>query len=52
MPWKVCIHVHLINVNISRIPDQIGVSQACNIVEIYHSGQEPSICSLSLRVLL
>ena len=29
---------------ISRVPDQNGISQACFIVEIYHSGPEPSIC--------
>ena len=46
------VHVHLINVNISRVPDQNGVSQARNIVEMYHSGQEPLICTLSRRVLL
>ena len=26
----------------SRVPDQNGISQACYIVEIYHSGPEPS----------
>ena len=30
---------------ISRVPDQNGISQACYIVMIYHSGQEPSISS-------
>ena len=29
---------------ILRVPDQNGISQACFIVEIYHSGPEPSIC--------
>ena len=28
---------------ISRVPDQNGVSQAGYIVEIYHSGRKPSI---------
>ena len=28
-----------------RVPDQSGISQACYIVKIYHSGPEPSICS-------
>ena len=28
---------------ISRVPDQKGISQACYIVEIYHSGLELSI---------
>ena len=28
---------------ISRVPDQDGVSQAWYIVEIHHSGWEPSI---------
>ena len=30
-------------VHISRVPDQNGVSQAWYIVEIHHSGREPSI---------
>ena len=30
---------------ISRVPDQNGIFQACYMVEIYHSGLEPSICS-------
>ena len=28
---------------ISRIPDQNGISQACYIIEVYHSGREPLI---------
>ena len=28
---------------VSRVPDQNGMSQACYIVKIYHSGPEPSI---------
>ena len=38
--------------NISRIPDQNGISQACYIVEIYHSGPESSIswCGSSICV--
>ena len=28
---------------IQRVPDQNGVSQECYILEIYHSGLEPSI---------
>ena len=31
------------NLNISRVPDQTGVSQAWYIAEIHHSGREPSI---------
>ena len=30
-------------INIMRVSDQNGISQACYIVEIYHSGPEPSI---------
>ena len=30
-------------INISRVPDQNGVSEAWYIVEIHHSGREPSI---------
>ena len=29
--------------NISRVPGQNGVSQACHVVKIYHSGPKPSI---------
>ena len=29
----------------SRVPNQNGVSQACYIVEIHHSGRKPSICA-------
>ena len=29
--------------NISMVPDQNGISQACYIIKIYHSGPEPSI---------
>ena len=29
--------------HISRVPDENGASQACYIVEIHHSGREPSI---------
>ena len=29
-----------------RVPDQNGISQACYIVEIHHSGPEPSILRL------
>ena len=29
--------------NISKVPNQNGTSQACNIVEIYHSGPDSSI---------
>ena len=29
---------------ISRVPDQNGISQACYIAEIHHSGLKPSIC--------
>ena len=42
--------------NISRVPDQIAVSQAWYIVEIYHSGLKPSVsiyvvnCILSVRL--
>ena len=32
--------------SISRVPDQNGISQACYIVEIYHSGLELSILLL------
>ena len=28
----------------SRVPNQNGVSQACYMVEIYHSGPEPMKC--------
>ena len=35
---------------ISRVPDLNGISQACYIVEIYHSGLEPSIWIHILRV--
>ena len=35
----VCAHVH-----VSRVPDQNGISQACYIVEIYHSGPDPCMC--------
>ena len=28
---------------LSRVPDQNGISQACDIVQICHSGPEPSI---------
>ena len=31
---------------ISRVPHQNGISQACYIVEIYHSGPEPLILLL------
>ena len=34
-------------ISISRVPDQKGASQAWYIVEIHHSGREPSICSSS-----
>ena len=30
---------------ISRVLDQNSISQACYIVEIHHSGPEPSICT-------
>ena len=33
---------------ISRVSDQSGVSRLYIIVEIYHSGQKPSICSGSI----
>ena len=32
--------------NISRVLDHNGISQACYIVEMYHSGPDPSICTL------
>ena len=35
---------------ISRVPDQSGISQACYIVEIYHSGLEPSIYQCIYRL--
>ena len=53
--WYICkcfIHVCTVIVQlitcdvsspISRIPDQNGISKACYMVEIYHSGLEPSI---------
>ena len=48
--WFPCwLHLYERNVTIlwhvlnkSRVPDQNGISQACCIVEIYHSGLEPS----------
>ena len=43
---NVCVYVHACehsHMFISRVPDQSGVSQVCYIVEIYHSGLEPSI---------
>ena len=36
-------HVHQHMYNISRVLGQFGVSQACYIVKINHSGREPSI---------
>ena len=36
--------------NISRVPDQNGISQACHIVEIHHSGPEPSILSTTATI--
>ena len=35
-----------------RVPDQNGISQACRIVEIYHSGPEPSIYTEQLPSLV
>ena len=35
--------------HISRVPDPNVISQAGYIVEIYHSGPEPSICNSTLR---
>ena len=32
--------------NTSRVPDQNGISHACDIVEIHRSGPEPLTCSL------
>ena len=37
---------------LSRVLDQNDASQACYIVETYHSGLEPLICSLSLSLSL
>ena len=34
--------------SILRVPDQIGLSQACYIVKIYHSGPKHSIYFFSL----
>ena len=34
----------------SRVLDQNGVSQACYIVEIYHSGMEPSCNFHSVKI--
>ena len=31
--------------NMSRVPDQNGISQACYRIEIYHSGPETSMCA-------
>ena len=41
---KFCI-VHIDRFNISRVPDQKGVSLLYIMLEIHHSGREPSICS-------
>ena len=38
-----CVFSYLLNTYISRVPDQNGISQACYLVEIYHSGPRPSI---------
>ena len=38
--------------DISKVPDQNGVSQAWYIVEIHHSGQEPSISNIILKTVL
>ena len=35
--------ISVIPADISRVPDQNGVSQACYIVKIHHSGPEPAI---------
>ena len=36
------------SISISRVPNQNGVSQAWYIVEIHHSGREPSICAVEI----
>ena len=42
----------LLKASISRVPDQNGVSQACYIVEIFHSGSEPLKCSVLIAKLV
>ena len=37
---------------LSRVPDQNGVARAWYIVEIHHSGQEPSLCFPSSTLLI
>ena len=35
---------------ILRVPDQNGVSLLCIMLEIHHSGREPSICESKIHV--
>ena len=48
---KTTDHKYLTSI-ILRVPDQNGVSWLYNMLEIHHSGREPSICSKSLHTFL
>ena len=49
--FQLCTDYIIFNdTNMSRVPDQSGVSQACYIVEMYHSGPKPSMLSVCVHV--
>ena len=44
----VCVYTHMC---VSRVSDQNGVSLLYIVLEIHHSGREPSICILAYMAL-